>query len=122
MTRLRGVRALVVEDEPLLSLAMLDMLTDLGCEIAGSAARLDRALALARDLEFDIALLDVNLGGSRIDPVAELIAARGLPIVFVTGYGVSGAPRHMTGSVLEKPYEPETLERALLLALGATDE
>lgn len=122
MTGLRGLRVLVVEDEPMVSLALQDTLADFGCEVVGTAARLQPALDLADDLAFDIAVLDIDLGGMRIDPVAEAIAARGLPIVFVTGYGQDAAPRHVPGSVLEKPYEAANLERALRTALGALHE
>jgi DNA-binding LytR/AlgR family response regulator len=116
-TALQGVRVLVVEDEPMLLLALQDTLTELGCEVAGTAARLQPALVLVHDLTFDIAVLDVDLGGVRIDPVAAAIAARGVPIVFVTGYGQGAAPRHVPGPVLEKPYEAAHLHKALRMAL-----
>jgi CheY-like chemotaxis protein len=121
-TALRGVRVLVVEDEPMLSLALQDMLADLGCEVVGAAARLQPALDLARDLTFDVAVLDIDLGGTRIDPVAEAIAGRGLPVVFVTGYGQDAAPRHVSGPVLEKPCEAATLQRALRTASATLHE
>ena len=119
---LRGVRVLVVEDEPMVSLALQATLVDFGCDVAGTAARLQPALDLAHDLTFDIAVLDIDLGGTRIDPVAEAIAARGLPVVFVTGYGRDAAPRHVPGPVLEKPCEPTDLQRALRQALAARHE
>jgi CheY-like chemotaxis protein len=122
LTGLRGLRVLVVEDEPMVSLALQDTLSDFGCEVVGTAARLQPALDLADDLAFDIAVLDIDLGGMRIDPVAEAIAARGLPIVFVTGYGQDAAPRHVPGPVLEKPYEAVHLQRALRKALGTLHE
>jgi CheY-like chemotaxis protein len=117
-----GVRVLVVEDEPMVSLALQDTLADLGCEVAGTAARLQPALDLAQNLSFDVAVLDIDLGGIRVDPVALAIAARRLPIVFVTGYGEDAAPRDVPGPVLEKPYEAGALERALREALGAVHE
>lgn len=119
---LRGVRVLVVEDEPMVSLALQDTLADFGCEVAGTAARLQAALAFAHDLAFDIAVLDIDLGGTRVDPVAEAIAARRLPIVFVTGYGQDAVPRHVAAAVLEKPYEVAQLQRALRRALGTLHE
>ena len=117
-----AVRVLVVEDEPMVSLALQGTLADLGCEVAGTAARLQPALELARALSFDIAVLDIDLGGMRIDPVAEAVAARGLPIVFVTGYGQDAAPRHVPAPVLEKPYEAADLRHALHLALATFHE
>jgi len=103
----------------MLSLALQDMLADLGCVVAGTAARLEQALPLACDLTFDIAMLDIDLGGKRVDPVAEAVCACSLPIVFVTGYGRDGAPRDLPGPVLEKPYEAADLQRVLGQALGA---
>jgi CheY-like chemotaxis protein len=114
MSTLRGARVLVVEDEAILSLDLEAMLLDLGCMIAGSADKLDDALQMARTADFDVALLDVNLGGKRVDPVAEAIRARGIPIVFVTGYGRTAA----SGLVLEKPYDAAALEQILNEALG----
>jgi CheY-like chemotaxis protein len=118
---LGGTRVLVVEDEPMLSLALQDMLADLGCVVAGTAARLAPALRLARELDFDVAVLDINLGGERVDPVAEAVAARRLPVVFLTGYGRDGVPSHVPGLVVEKPYQPDILEQALGRAMGMRD-
>ena len=105
---------LVVEDEAMLSLELETMLLNMGCVIAGTAAKLDDALRIAGSSEFDVALLDVNLGGKRVDPVAEAIRARGTPIIFVTGYGKTAA----SGLVLAKPYDAAALERMLNEALG----
>jgi CheY-like chemotaxis protein len=112
---LQGTRVLVVEDEAMLSLNLEEMLRDLGCVVAGTAAKLDDALAMARTTDFDVALLDVNLGGKRVDPVAEVIRERGTPIVYVTGYGKTAA----SGFVLEKPHNIADLERTLSRALAA---
>jgi DNA-binding response OmpR family regulator len=114
MSSFRGARVLVVEDEAMLSLELEAMLLDMGCVIAGTAAKLDDALRIARSAEFDVALLDVNLGGKRVDPVAEAIRARGTPIIFVTGYGKTAA----SGLVLAKPYDAAALEGMLNEALG----
>jgi DNA-binding response OmpR family regulator len=114
MSSFRGARVLVVEDEAMLSLELEAMLLDMGCVIAGTAAKLDDALRIARSSEFDVALLDVNLGGKRVDPVAEAIRARGTPIIFVTGYGKTAA----SGLVLAKPYDAAALEGMLNEALG----
>jgi CheY-like chemotaxis protein len=122
VTPLDGLRVLVVEDEPMLSLALQDTLADLGCVVAGAAARLEPALRLARELNFDIAVLDINLGGERVDPVAEAVAARRLPVVFLTGYGRAGVPPHVPGQVIEKPYQPAILEAALGRAMGKRHE
>ena len=118
MSSLRGAHVLVVEDEAMLSLNLEAMLLDLGCVVAGTADKLDDALQIARTSDFDVALLDVNLGGKRVDPVAEAIRARGTPIVFITGYGKTAA----SGLVLEKPYDAAALERYLTKAWGTTRE
>jgi len=114
MSSLRGARVLVVEDEAMLSLNLVTMLRDLGCVVAGTADKLDDALHMARASDFDVALLDVNIGGKRVDPVTEVIRARGIPIIFVTGYGKTAA----SGLVLEKPYDASALEQMLSEALG----
>jgi DNA-binding response OmpR family regulator len=114
-----GKSVFVVEDEPMLSLDLQDILTELGFEVAGAAARIEPALELARKLVFDVAVLDVNIGDQSILPVAEIVDGRGLPIVFATGYGQGAVPEGMRCVVLEKPYDVKALERALLEALGA---
>jgi DNA-binding response OmpR family regulator len=114
MSSFRGARVLVVEDDAMLSLELEAMLLEMGCVIAGTAAKLDDALRIARSSEFDVALLDVNLGGKRVDPVAEAIRASGTPIIFVTGYGKTAA----SGLVLAKPYDAAALESMLNEALS----
>jgi CheY-like chemotaxis protein len=114
MSSLRGARVLIVEDEAMLSLNLETILRDMGCVVAGTADKVDAALEIARTTEFDVALLDVNLNGRRVDPVAEALRARGTPIVFTTGYGRTAA----SGLVLEKPYDAADLERMLNKALG----
>jgi DNA-binding response OmpR family regulator len=114
MSSLQGTRVLVVEDEAMLSLSLEDMLRDLGCVVVGTAAKLEDAMAMARKSDFDVALLDVNINGKRVDPVAEAIRERGTPVIFVTGYGKTAA----SGFVLEKPHTFADLERTLARALA----
>src|SRR5579875_1913750 len=90
-------RILIVEDEPFIRLALEAMLPDLGYEVAGSASVVSNALDLIESEQIDCAILDVNLGLQRIDPVADLLAARGCPFVFTTGHGVSGLPSRHAG-------------------------
>jgi CheY-like chemotaxis protein len=107
-------RVLVVEDEVLIGMLLEDMLSDLGYELAATAARVDEASAIARDGQFDAAILDVNLNGEEVYPVAEILAARGIPFVFATGYGERGLPpAHQNRPTLQKPFQQETLERQL---------
>lgn len=113
MSALRGKRVLVVEDEPIVAMHLEDMLEDLGCEVAGSYARLEEARAAAAVGDFDLAILDVNLGGTESFPVAEVLSTRGVPFVFATGYGGRETPFPQARTVT-KPYRQEDLERALI--------
>lgn len=107
-------RVLVVEDEVLIGMLVEDMLRDLGYEIAGNASRVDEAVKLARELEVDAAILDVNLNGQEIYPVAEILSGRGIPFVFATGYGERGLPQaFQKRPTLQKPFQQESLERKL---------
>jgi CheY-like chemotaxis protein len=95
------------------------MLLELGCEVAGTASRMKEALAIAEVTECDAAILDVNINGETIDPVAEILVARGTPVIFSTGYGRSGIdPRWRDRPVLQKPYRIEDFAGALRLALA----
>jgi len=115
---LGGARVLVVEDEFAVLLLIEDMLSELGCEIVGTATRLSDALALAGRAECDAAILDVNINGENVGPVAETLAARGIPMVFSTGYGPSGIEsRWRERPALQKPYRIEEFAAALRQAL-----
>jgi two-component SAPR family response regulator len=108
-----GLRVIVIEDEALLVLEMEDILGDLGCVVVGTASRLPPAMELAQNADFDVAILDMNIAGQRIDPIAQIIVARQLKIIFVTGYGQRTLPPGVTAPVVDKPCTPEKL-RALL--------
>ena len=115
-----GRRILVVEDEFLIRMLMEDMLTDLGYELAGVAGRVDEASEMAKVKEFDLAILDVNLDGNDVFPVADIIAKRGLPFMFVTGYGGRGLPEIYRGRpTLQKPFQVDELKKILSLILTA---
>lgn len=83
---LEGRRVLVVEDEALLALDLEDGLRDVGCDVVGPAGNLAKALELVEREGLDAAILDVNLAGERVTPVAEILARRGIPFVFATAY------------------------------------
>ncbi|MDR3421400.1 MAG: response regulator [Xanthobacteraceae bacterium] len=109
-----GKRVLVVEDELMIRMLLQDMLADLGHTLAGEAGRIDEAIALAKDGEFDLAILDVNLNGQPISPVVEILVARGLPFVFATGYGQRGVPEpYRQTPTLQKPFQVDALARAI---------
>ena len=82
-----AVRVLVVEDEYLIRMLLEDMLADLGYEVAAAVGTIAEASDVAANAQFDVAILDVNVDGKEIYPVADILAKRGLPFVFVTGYG-----------------------------------
>lgn len=107
---LQGLRILIVEDEPMLAAFLEDALTDLGCEVVGPALNMKDALQLAREASIDGAGLDVNVAGEQVYPVADVLAERGLPFVFMTGYGEAGLRESDRGRpVLQKPYSFERL-------------
>lgn len=109
-----GRRVLVVEDESLIAMMIESQLEDLGHEVVATAARLREALGLARTLDVDFAVLDVNLAGELSYPVAEALQARGVPFFFVTGYGAAGLPREFADAlVLSKPFAPDQLEKSI---------
>jgi CheY-like chemotaxis protein len=107
---LKGFRILLVEDEVLVALALEDMLIEMGCEVVGPAHSVSEALKLVDSLEIDGAILDVNLSGQRVYPVADVLAARHIPFVFVTGYGSAGLrDLDRNRPVLQKPYRANLL-------------
>lgn len=111
---LNGLRVLVVEDEMLVSMLVEDMLADFGCSVVGPAPDFDEAMALANTADIDAALLDVNLAGRPIFPVADALKARGVPFAFASGYGQAGLEEaHRGATVLQKPFRQSDLERAL---------
>lgn len=113
-TPLSGRRILIVEDEMLVSMVIEEALKDLGCNIVGPVATRTQALALAKAEPLDGALLDVNLGGEPVYPVADALSQRGIPFAFVTGYGQGAiADRYATAPTLVKPFKLSTVERIL---------
>ena len=114
ITDLKGLRVLVVEDEMMVSMLIEDMLSDMGCTVVGPASRLDEAMELAQAGGIDCAVLDVNLGGQPIFPVADLLRERGCPFAFATGYGDAGLRDADRGTpVLQKPFREGDLARVL---------
>jgi CheY-like chemotaxis protein len=112
--KLAGLRVLVVEDEMMVSMLIEDMLSDLGCSVIGPASRLDEAIELAKTSDIDCAVLDVNLGGQPIFPLADLLRERGRPFAFATGYGDAGVREIDKGTpVLQKPFREGDLARVL---------
>ena len=118
---LSGLRVIVVDDEALVAMLLEDMLGDLGCVVVATAGRVDQALDLMSDpnIVFDVAVLDVNVAGESVTPVAEAVTARGGAIVFATGYGESGVPEAFRGRpTLQKPFGFNDVAARLAEACG----
>ena len=114
-----GKRILVVEDEAMIRMLLADMLEELGFTIAGEAGRIEEALAAAKTLDFDLAILDVNLNGATIAPVAAALAERRRPFVFATGYGLNDLPEGFRDRpALRKPFQMEELRSTMEKALA----
>lgn len=115
----QGLRVLVVEDEALLAMTMEDMLADLGCKVVGPVGRVDQAVLLAGSERLDGAILDVNVAGVEVYPVARELAGRGIPFVFVSGYGAESLPAQWRDRpTLQKPFHPDDLTRAMAQAFA----
>ena len=117
---LAGLRVLIVEDEAIIAMTAEDMLEELGCTLAGTAATLGQALAAAERGGFDLALLDINLNGADSGPVADLLRVNRVPFVFTTGYGSAGrGAGHEEAPLVTKPYRAPDLRAAMERALEA---
>ena len=117
---LQGRRVLVVEDESLVAMLLDTILEDMGCTPVGPASNIDEGEALARDeAALDAALLDVNVAGRQVFPVAAALKARGVPFVFSTGYGEGGLPDEWRGNpTIQKPFTEAAVRGALMKAMG----
>lgn len=114
-TRLSGRRILIVEDEPMIAWMLDDILVALGCTVIGSADRIAEALAMIEDRQIDAAVLDVNLRSQMSYPVADVLAARGIPFVLTTGYARDRLlPPYRAYPYLLKPYHRLAMRDALL--------
>jgi CheY-like chemotaxis protein len=113
-TQLPGGSVFLVEDEVMIRMMVADMLEELGYTIAAEAGEISEAIRLVQSTEFDFAILDVNVNGKVISPVADLIKARNRPFIFATGYGSSGLPEeYRDRPALQKPFQIETLARMI---------
>ena len=115
-----GLRIFAVEDESLVAMQLEDIFEDLELKLVGFAMRVPRALEMLANLpEIDIAVLDMNIAGEKVYPVAERLRDEGVPIIFATGYGVSGiAEEWRSWPILQKPYTGDQVESALKRALS----
>ncbi len=113
-TALAGHKVLAVEDESLVAMFLEDVLLELGCICVGPVGRVQEALCLLNDTAVDAAVLDINVAGERVFPVANRLAELNAPFIFATGYGEAGLPdAYHSRIVLQKPYSAAALQKAL---------
>ncbi len=112
-------RVLVVEDEAMIAMLVEDMVLDFGSEVVGPVANMQEAIRLAQSAELDAAILDINVGGTVIFPVADILTERGIPLIFATGYGSKGLPaRFQDNPTLPKPFSYQSLSEVLRKVLA----
>ena len=111
---LSGLRVLLVEDEVLVAMYVEDLLEEAGCRVVGPVPRLEQALSTVAETPLDLAILDVNLNGDHVWPVADALRARGVPHVFLTGYTGDTVPgEHADTRRLTKPIKAADLYETL---------
>ena len=106
---LSGLKIMVVEDEPLIAMDLKDLLTASGCSVVGPALTLKQGMRLLENETIDGAILDVNLGRENVFPLADALAGRSIPFVYVTGYANMLRPCNHGRPVLQKPYRNQDL-------------
>ena len=120
MTPLRlkaGSHVLVVEDETLVAMFVQEVLTDCGLSVVGPFGNLSKAMVAAVHEPIDAGIIDVNLGGEFIYPIADVLAAREIPFVFVTGYGPESIERRYRHvPIIKKPVQRQTLQKLFAVA------
>jgi len=106
-----GNRIMIVEDEALVAMALRESLDEMGFSVLGPFNRISEAMIALRNNHIDAAVLDVNLGGEMIYPLADVLAADHVPFIFITGYGAEEIePRYTGVPVLQKPIESDALK------------
>ena len=120
MNPLASRRIFVVEDSPVMAEVLAEMLKDFGCEVVGPMGNLGIALEMAAAEAIDAAVIDLNIRGGKVYPVARTLSQRGIPFLVVSGYGDWTMPAEWrTRPRLVKPFTPEALEAELRALLAA---
>jgi CheY-like chemotaxis protein len=115
----KQAKLLVVEDDVLVRMLLADMVGELGYTLAAEAASIDEALEATRKTDFDLAILDVDLNGRSVSPVADALVARDIGFVFVTGYDDHGLFPYRDRPTLKKPFQIDALRRCCKSALSS---
>ncbi len=115
----KQAKLLVVEDDVLVRMLLADMVGELGYTLAAEAASIDEALEATRKTDFDLAILDVDLKGRSVSPVADALVARDIGFVFVTGYDDHGLFPYRDRPTLRKPFQIDALRRCCKSALSS---
>lgn len=114
---------LVVEDEALVAVLIEDAIAEMDLAALGPATTVPQALQVIETTPPEGALLDVNLGGQPVYPVADVLAARSIPFVFITGYGEDGIRKdYADRPVLQKPFMVEDIQKAINAMRGVAAE
>jgi CheY-like chemotaxis protein len=119
---LSGRRFLVVEDEYIIAVVLEDYLADIGCSVAWHADSVGEALRVVEnEVGIDGAILDMNLNGEPIDPVAKALALRHIPFCFMTGYGSAAATGHPNAPTISKPFDSGGLREIVSKLMAPVD-
>ena len=116
----KQTKVLVVEDDVMIRTVLADMLCELGYTVAAEAASIDEALEATRKTDFVLAILDADLQGRSVSPVADALVARDIRFVFVTGYGDHGLPAYRDRPTLNKPFQIDALKARVQERLGTS--
>ena len=104
----------LVEDETLIRMMVAEMAEELGHCVVAEAGSIEDAQPLAENARFDLAILDVNIGGRNICPIAQIVEGRGVPLLFASGYGNTGLPEPFKDrKILRKLFQIEELSKAI---------
>ena len=109
-----ATRVVIAEDEAIIRLDLKETLQEEGYDVVGETGRGDEAVRLVRELEPDLAILDINLGGEMVYDLVDALQAQGVPVVFATGYDPAAIPaRYASVPLCQKPIDPEQIARAI---------
>lgn len=108
-----GNRIFIAEDEPMVRMLLEDMLASLGHDVCVSATRLDEAVAVAGQSDFEVAILDIDLNGTEVYPAADILKQRGIPFLFATGLKTDMPDRFKNWPRVQKPFFEFELQDAI---------